>query len=307
MPAVTTANLQISACSAVLDLRIADTQLTAATLVEGTLTPPTEGPRPTGTLTELPRFCRVSGMTTPAVHFEVWLPVEGWNGKYQGVGNGGMAGTISYSAMAAALKRGYATASTDTGHKAGPIPFDASWALHRPDLIEDFGHRGLHVTTVAAKQVVQSFYGEPAQYAYYLGCSKGGQQGLMEVQRYPNDFDGVVAGNPANDWTRFYAGAHLWYSLALQDDPESFIPAAKLPLLGDAVNAACDGLDGMLDGVLQDPRNCDFDVGSLQCADDASSAACLTAKQVDAVRKIWGGVENASGNVVFPGLAIAKP
>jgi feruloyl esterase len=112
----------------------------------------------------------------------------------------------------------------------------------------------------------------------------------------------VVAGNPANDWTRFYAGAHLWYSLALQDDPESFIPAAKLPLLGDAVNAACDGLDGMLDGVLQDPRNCDFDVGSLQCADDASSAACLTAKQVDAVRKIWGGVENASGHVVFPGL-----
>lgn len=250
----------------------------------------------------VPRFCRVVGQIEPQVKFEVWLPLEGWNGKYQGVGNGGMAGRIRYASLAAALNRGYAAAATDTGHEAGPIPFDASWGMGRPDLIEDFGHRGLHVTTVAGKKITELFYGRAPEHAYYVGCSKGGQQGLMEVQRYPNDFDGVIAGNPANDWTRFYAGSHLWYSQALLSDPESFIPSAKLPLLGSAVNAACDGLDGILDGILQDPRRCQFDPATLTCPTDEDSADCLTTKQTKAVSQIWSGVQNTAGQQIFPGL-----
>lgn len=249
-----------------------------------------------------PAFCRLVGTISPAVNFEVWLPLSEWNGKYQSVGNGGMAGTISYAAMASALRRGYATASTDTGHVAGPIPFDASWASGRPDLIEDFGHRALHLTTVNAKQVTESFYRSPPNYSYYVGCSKGGQQGLMEAQRYPDDFDGIIAGDPANDWTRFYAGAHLWYSLALLADEESYIPPAKLPALGNGVNEACDALDGITDGILQNPLACHFEPATLTCPAGTDNNSCLTAKQVTAVEKIWSGVKNSSGQLIYPGL-----
>jgi len=213
-----------------------------------------------------------------------------------------MAGSISYRALALGLERGYATASTDTGHKAGDIPFDASWALGRPDLIEDFGHRALHLTTVHGKSITTAFYGSKAAYAYYVGCSKGGQQGMMEAQRYPDDYDGLLVGNPANDWTRFYAGAHLWYSLATLAEPDSYLPPEKLSALGAAVNRACDGLDGIEDGVLLDPRICSFDPGTLTCPTGSDSNACLTVSQVEAVRKIWSGVENSRGETVFPGL-----
>ena len=250
---------------------------------------------------EVPSFCRVAGVTTPAVRFEVWLP-DDWNGKYQGVGNGGMAGTILYERMAPALARGYATANTDTGHTAGDGAFDASWAAGHPELIEDFGHRALHVTTVNGKAITAAFYGEPPRYAYYTGCSKGGQQGLMEAQRYPDDFDGLVAGNPANDWTGLYAGAHLWFSLATLDDPESYLPADTLPLLEEAVNHACDALDGVEDGVLNDPRRCDFDPAVLTCAAGDDPATCLTPKQVTAIEALWSGVKDSSGDLVYPGL-----
>jgi feruloyl esterase len=161
----------------------------------------------------LPAFCRVIGVTTPAVRFEVWLPIANWNGKFEAVGNAGTAGAISYTPMVAALGRGYATAGTDTGHVNANM-FDWSWAMGRPDLLEDFGHRSLHVTTSNAKAIVRAFYGRSAQHAYFWGCSKGGQQGLMEAQRYPDDYDGIVAGDPANAWTRLYAGGHLWSALA---------------------------------------------------------------------------------------------
>ena len=249
----------------------------------------------------LPAFCRVQAIAEPAVQFEVWLPANGWNGKFQGVGNGGTAGEISYVAMTAALLRGYATASTDTGH-VNARPFDSSWALGNPDLVADFGHRALHVTTVHAKAIVQKFYARPAAHAYYVGCSKGGQQGLMEAQRYPGDYDGIIAGDPANDWTRFYAGAHLWYSLATLKDPESYIPANKIALLGDAVTAACDALDGIRDGVPDDPRKCKFDPVQLQCADGQDVASCMTAKQVRAIKDIWAGAHTSKGERVYPGL-----
>jgi feruloyl esterase len=199
-------------------------------------------------------------------------------------------------------QRGYATASTDTGHEASDVPFDASWALGRPDLIEDFGHRALHVTTERAKAVVGALFGQPPRYSYYVGCSKGGQQGMMEAQRYPEDYDGLLVGNPAHDWTRFYAGAHLWYSLATLDDPESYIPPTKLGRWAHAVNAACDLSDGVGDGVIQDPLRCDFDPPALTCPVGDDDESCLTAKQVEAVRKIWAGARDSSGELIFPGL-----
>jgi feruloyl esterase len=287
-----------SACSSLAGLALADTAISLAQPVTDPSFTTPGGDR----IDDLPAFCRVAATTEPAVNFEVWLPVSDWNGKYQSVGNGGMAGTISYPAMAGALRRGYAVASTDTGHVAGPVPFDASWASGRPDLIEDFGHRAMHVTTVNAKRITEAFYGTPPDYSYYVGCSKGGQQGLMEAQRYPGDFDGIVAGNPANDWTRFYAGAHLWYSLALLDDEQSFIPPSKLPALGNAVDAACDLLDGIADGILADPRRCGFEPSSLTCPAGTDTDTCLTPKQVRAVEKIWAGATSPAGEPIFPGL-----
>ena len=153
-----------------------------------------------------------------------------------------------------------------------------------------------------AKAITAAHYGRPAAYSYYVGCSKGGQQGLMEAQRYPEDYDGLIAGNPAHDWTSFYAGAHLWYSQATLADPRSYIPAAKLPLLGAAVNAACDALDGIEDGVLDDPRACDFDPAELTCAAGQDPATCFTPQQVEAVRAIWAGAANAAGERIYPGL-----
>ena len=285
-------------CSALSSLVIRDTHITLVEIVDqdSFIAPGMDNTMRT------PAFCRLAGVTKPAVNFEVWLPLTEWNGNYQGVGNGGMAGTISYAAMANALRRSYATASTDTGHKAGPIPFDAFWASGRPDLIEDFGHRALHLTTVNAKQVTEAFYRAPPNYSYYVGCSKGGQQGLMEAQRYPTDFDGIIAGNPANNWTRFYAGAHLWYSLALLDDEESYVPPSKLPAFGNAVNEACDALDGVSDGILQNPLACKFQPASLTCPVGVDNDSCLTPKQVTAVEQIWSGVENSSGELIYPGL-----
>ena len=259
-------------CSALQSLQLPDTKIESATEVAGpSFTPPDA----TGALANLPGFCRVVGVTKPAIRFEVWLPTTTWNGKFQGVGNGGTAGVISYSALAAGIRRGYATASTDTGHVSRDSA-DSEWALKRPDLVADFGHRGLHVMTENGKKVTSSFYDAPPKLSYYVGCSKGGQQGLMEAQRYPNDYDGLVAGAPANNATRSYLGGHLWPALATLKDPDSYIPAAKVPLITRGVTAACDGLDGVTDGVIADPRKCTFDAETLACRAGQDPATCFT-------------------------------
>lgn len=288
--------ISVNQCAALGELALDNTRIISTAIVrQNGFTPPGADKA-----LESPAFCRVIGITQPQIKFEVWLPTQAWNGKYQGVGNGGMAGTLSYGSMAGALRRGYATASTDTGHEAGPIPFDASWANGRADLIADFGHRALHLTTVNGKAVTEALYNQAPSFSYYTGCSKGGQQGFMEAQRYPQDFDGIVAGAPAHDWTNFYAGGHLWISQALLSDPEAFIPEAKLQLLGDAVNQACDAKDGIADGILNDPRDCDFDPLVLACPNNGDAASCLTAKQITAVQKIWSGANNSQGQVYPP-------
>jgi len=285
-----------AACAKVASLVLPETTITSAELVAGPTFSPTAGSRALG---NLPAFCRVRATSQPAVRFEVWLPVSGWNQKFQGVGNGANAGSISYDAMAAAVRRGYAAASTDTGH-ATTNGRDAQWALGHPELMADFAHRGLHITTQHGKAIVQHFYGQPASRAYYVGCSTGGRQGLMEAQRYPDDYDGLIAGAPAANWTRFQAGGHLWAVLAMNRDPESYVPASKLPLITAGVNAACDAADGVKDGVLNDPRQCHFDARELVCRDGQDPSSCLTSKQARAVNDIWSGAHDSSGKQVYP-------
>jgi len=285
-----------SSCASLTALKFPDTTITSAEEVTGgTLTP--VGSRE---LTGLPAFCRVAAVTRPAVRFEVWLPLDTWNGKFQGVGNGANAGAIGYAAMVTALKRGYATASTDTGHQTENAR-DGQWAIGHPELVADFGYRAIHVTADNSKKIVGQFYAEPAKYSYFVACSTGGRQALMEAQRFPEDYDGIIAGAPAVNWSRFQTGGHMWVADAFNRDPESYVPATKLKALGDAVNAACDTLDGIADGIIADPRKCTFDAKALQCPEGKNGATCLTPKQAKAVNDVWSGSHTSRGELIYPG------
>ena len=242
-----------------------------------------------------PAFCRVIATIWPEVNIELWMPRQ-WNRKFLGVGNGGQAGTITYSAMAAPLMEGYAVASTDTGHKAS----EAAWALNHFQRIVDYGYRGTHVMTQVGKAITAAHYGRVPEHSYFDGCSNGGRQALMEAQRYPGDYDGIVAGDPAADWTHLYTGGHLWVMRAT--DGDAYIPASKIPMLAAAVNKACDGLDGINDGVLNDPRRCHFDPNALKCAAGTDASNCFTQLQASAIRRIWDGARLASGDLIQPGL-----
>jgi feruloyl esterase len=288
-PAITGAQ-----CAALTNTALPDTTIESAAEVTG----PSFTPPGSQALNNLPAFCRVVAVTKPAVRFEVWLPMTTWNGKFQGVGNGGTAGVISYGALAAGIRRGYATASTDTGHVSKDSA-DSSWALGRPDLVADFGHRGLHVMTENGKKLTAALYESAPRYSYYVGCSKGGQQGQMEAQRYPADYDGLVAGAPAQNATRSYLAGHLWPALATEADAESYLPAVKVPVLARAVTAACDAIDGISDGVIDDPRKCSFDPMSIVCKEGQDPAACLTTKQAIAVKKIYAGATNSKGERLY--------
>jgi tannase/feruloyl esterase len=251
----------------------------------------------------LPPFCRVSGVIKPSqdsnINFEVWLPLSGWNGKFQGVGNGGFAGSINYvhGGMAQALSLGYATASTDTGHRGSAI--DARWALRHPEKITDFGYRAIHLMTQNAQVVVRAFYGSSPRRSYFGSCSNGGRQALMEAQRFPADYDGILAGAPANFWTHLLAEA-VWNSQATLADAASYIPRAKLPAIEAATLAACDAVDGVKDGVIDDPTRCKFDPSTLVCS-GSESDSCLTQAQATALKKIYEGPRNSRGEQIFPG------
>src|SRR5439155_5361732 len=218
-----------------------------------------------------PQHCLVDGhVAVPGneVNFRLGLP-ERWNGKYYFVGVGGLGGTIGN--LSAGLVRGYASASTDTGHQAS----DPSWASNRAKEI-DYGHRGTHVTAVSGKELTAAFYGRPAQHAYFNGCSNGGRQALMEVQRYPTDFDGIIAGDPATG-TPMQAGRALVFQKLLASS-ESYLPAEKVEMLSKATLAACDGKHGLEDGLITDPRRCSFKPETLKCA-GCDAPNCLTQRQ----------------------------
>ncbi len=248
-------------------------------------------------------FCRVAGVIEPSVHFEVWLPLatndHPWNGRLVGVGNSGLAGSIRYSQMLSSLKIGYAVAGTDTGHQASPT--DGTWMLDRPDLLDDFSYRAIHEMTVKAKTIIQAYYGDAPRYSYFTGCSGGGQEGLMEAQRYPADYDGIVAGAPANFRTHSWPG-EVWVSYVTHRSPDNAIPEEKLPLINQAALAACDANDGLADGVIGDPLNCRFDPASLLCK-NADGMNCLTAGEVDSLNLIYDGLRDpTTGEQFWPGL-----
>jgi feruloyl esterase len=249
-------------------------------------------------------FCRVSGVVEPAIHFEVWMPLENWNGRFEGLGLGAFFGALPYGGMAQALDRGYAVGGTDTGHQSDWD--DATWAvssgkLNGP-LVADWTHRGIHEMTVKSKSIVQKLYGRAAHHSYFAGCSSGGYQALTEAQRYPADYDGILAGAPANYWTHLQA-AQLSFGLATHVDPASSLeqPTNKLAMLHAAVLKACDRLDGVEDGLIENPAACRFDPAVLACqAEDGAN--CLTPAQVRAVKRIYGDVERGDGTKIFPGF-----
>lgn len=266
--------------------------------------PAPKGPQGPGM--SLPAYCRVALVLTPSsdshIESEVWLPAEDWNGKLQVVGNGGWAGTISFPAMAAALKEGYATASTDTGHKPNEAGGNGMFALGHPEKIIDFGHRALHETTVKAKAIIAALYDKGPRYSYYNGCSTGGRQGLVEATRYPEDFDGIVAGAPANPHIHLHA-ADIERSMRLKKDPAQQLTQAKLATLHKAILDACDKLDGVKDGILENPEKCKYDPGALLCK-GADSDACLTAPQVENAKMIFSAIKTKKGELIWPGFAM---
>lgn len=298
---VATAVLSIDAatCESLQSLSLPDTTILSATLVPaGPFSPPQTPAMLKPQTYQVPvAACRVAGVVKPAVNFEVWMPAENWNTKFQGVGGGGFAGVISYGPIMTALGRGYATASTDTGHNSP----GGSWAMGHPELIVDFAYRAIHEMTVKSKQVIHAFYGSAPQRSYFVGCSTGGRQGLMEAQRFPADYDAIVAGAPANFWTHLMAGT-LSNSLVTMTDGAR-LSTAKLTTLNKGALAACDSRDGVTDGLIGNPAACKFDPKILLCQ-DTETDACLTAPQVEAARKIYAYSTNPkTKQKVFPGMA----
>ena len=224
----------------------------------------------------LPEHCRVRLVIEPQINVEVWLPTHGWNGRFNGVGGGGLAGVISYAALARATEGGFACASTDTGHVGSE---DALWAIGRPDLVADYGHRAIHEMTLKAGSIVEAFYGRPAHHAYFSGCSTGGRQGLMEAQRYPADYDGVLSGAPAINISIFHAG-QVWAAQHALSDPAGYITAEQY----DAINRWVLERFGT-DGFVEDPRQVVLDYAALQ------QAAALTEKQLATLRFVWRASE----------------
>jgi feruloyl esterase len=290
-----------ASCESLSSLTLPDASITLAQAVPaGGFTLPGTAPASVPQFSRLPGFCRVAATLRPSpdsdIRIEVWLPAADWNGKFQAVGNGGWAGSISYGALAAALQEGYATASTDTGHTGG----NATFAIGHPEKVVDFAYRAVHEMAVKSKAVIAAFYGRPPRLSYWIGCSTGGRQGLMEAQRYPEDFDGIIAGAPANNQTQLCAW-RLAVEARILQQPASVVSQEKLALVNKVVLAACDARDGVTDGLLADPRQCQFDPSTLLCR-GGNTNDCLTAAQVEAVKMAYAPARKKTGEVIYPGL-----
>jgi len=284
-------------CESVASVVLPNTTVTAAEPVAAGAfpTPPGgRGPNAGAVYKRLPAFCRVTATLKPSndsdIGIEVWMPASAWNGKLQSVGNGAWAGTIGYPALATALAAGYAAAGTDTGHRGNTAEF----ATGHPEKLVDFAYRAVHEMTVAAKGIVAAYYSSGPRYSYWNGCSTGGRQALAEAQRYPSDYDGIISGDPAN-YVTGTQGAQVWTSAISHKNEAAYIPPAKYALIHKAVLDRCDALDGVKDGVIEDPARCKFEPKVLECK-GPDEPSCLTAPQVETARAIYAGPGN------FPGL-----
>lgn len=294
-----------SNCENLSKLSLPNVTITSAeTVSAGAFTPPTTpGPPPNMALFKsLPSFCRVMATLTPSsdsdIKIEVWLPTSGWNNDFQAIGNGGWNGLIGYGPLAEGVKRGFATAATDTGHAGG----SAKFAMGHPEKLTDFAYRAVHDMTVTAKAIVKDYYGSDPRYSYWNGCSTGGRQGLKEAQKFPADFDGIVAGAPANYQTHLHVWS-VWVAQQMNKTPNSYIPQEKLQVLHKAVVAACDAQDGVKDGLINDPTRCHFDPKTIECKGE-DLPNCLTPAQVSAVQAIMIGPKDPkTGKEIFPSYA----
>jgi feruloyl esterase len=293
-------------CEALATLALPDAHITSAEMVAaGTF----QAPRSTGRgsirlYAHLPAFCRVAATLTPSpdsdIKIEVWLPTAAtWNGKFQAVGNGGWAGVISYASLAQAVDAGYASASTDTGH----VGNTASFAMGHPEKVIDMGYRAVHEMTLKAKALIDVYYGGAPKLSLWNGCSFGGRQGVTEAQRYPADYDAIVAGAPAVNWMRLH-GARMAINQRVHASEASYIPPEKYPAIYQAMLNACDASDGVRDGVVEDPTRCHFDPNVLRCT-TADGPGCLTAAQVETARALYAPLKSAkTGATIFPSLLL---
>jgi feruloyl esterase len=294
-------------CNELASLALENGRVTSATLIEaGQFQPPASpfGPPPGvtgGPYANLPAFCRVQATLTPTqdsdIKVEVWLPAEGWNGKFAGIGNGIWAGQLSISQLAPPLSRGYAAATTDTGHTGTGLT--AEWAVGHPEKLVDFGHRAVHLMTVTAKQAIAAYYERPPQLSFWDSCSTGGRQGLMSAYRYPDDYDAISAMAPANPMTDLMTQS-MWASWVNKRSAGAQLDPGKLALVHQTVLQQCDALDGLQDGVIGRPEACRFEPASLVCP-AGSTDNCLTAPQADAMQAIYDGVRGNDGRQLLPG------
>ena len=286
-------------CASLKSLRLEDTTIALAEPVtSGTLTASEARPAMAG----LPAFCRVTGVIRPTtdsvIRFEVWLPAHDWNGRFVGAGNGGFAGSIWYDELANYLKRNYAVAGSDAGHQGEAT--DASWAYRHPEKVKDFGWRAVHLTRLRAAEIIAAYYGKHDEKAYFDSCSDGGREALMEAQRFPDDYNGILAGAPANAWSTML-GAAVYVIQARQLDPGAYFSDLKLQSIQKASLEACDALDGVKDGILNDPSKCHFDPQVLLCRGE-ETLDCLTAPQIATLQSIYSGAKDRNGDTAFPGF-----
>lgn len=272
----------------------------------GAATPVGPGGNQNAVYKTTPAFCRVAATLRPTadsiINMEVWMPVEGWNNRLAETGNGGFGSNISYNELAAGVTQGYTMTNSDTGHQGD----DDTFALGHPEKLVDWGYRAVHETSVTAKAVIAGYYGSKPKYSYWNACSTGGRQGWVAAEYYPNDFDGLVLGDPANPMTRLQAG-NIGAYLALHKEPGSFIPMAKWAMIHKAVVDKCDALDGLKDGLVEDYLKCNFDPNSLLCkSGDADD--CLTAPQLTALKYVVAGTKNPrTGELIYPGFPLGAP
>jgi feruloyl esterase len=291
-------------CAALAQAALPNARITSAQAVPaGPFTAPNANRAPSGPPAELPAFCRVAATLTPSadsdIKMEVWLP-QAWNGKFMMVGNGGWSGAVSFPAMVEPLKRGYAVASTDTGHEGTRGTF----AQGHPEKLIDFAYRAVHETALKGKALTAAYYGEGPRFSYWNGCSSGGKQGLKEVQMYPDDFDGVIAGAPANNWIRLQTQSLVANIANLpKGGGAAVLGPEQFAILHKGVIDQCDAQDGLKDGQVQDPRTCAFKASSLICKDGQPAAQCLTAMQAEVADKIYAPVKNPrTGQLIYPGM-----
>lgn len=256
---------------------------------------------------DIPGHCKVEGLLDPEIAFQVNLPLS-WNGRFYMIGNGGHAGQriddpFQTPTINEGLKHHFVMANTNTGHNADEEP-GASFVLSNPQKAIDYAYRAVHLTAVTAKEIANSFYGQAVDYSYWNSCSNGGRQGLLEAQRYPDDFDGIIANAPWVSQTGFTIGA-LWNQRALDEAP---LTSAKMSLVAEGLMNKCDAVDGLEDGLIDDPRMCSVNISEdiPSCSAGVDDASCLTPAQATAVQKIYDGPRTSDGEQIFPGFMVGS-